>query len=243
MNLDHLKTARNRAELRRGRTDWYRIETVDATTAKLDTPRVYIYDEIGYFGVTAQDFVKDLNEIDADEIDLRLNTPGGNVFDGLAIYNALVDHKASITATVDGLAASAGSYILQAGDKRVMNRSTEVMIHNAAGLTIGDADDHRETADRLDAFTRDIAKIFAGRSDTEVDDWLAAMKAETWYNADEAVEAGLADEVADGKTADNSFDLSIYNHAGRSEAPAPKIPVKSTVDYAGITDALRGAFV
>lgn len=237
MKLDHFKTARNRAELRRGRNDWYRIENKAGSA-----PRVYIYDEIGFFGVTAQDFVKDLNEIDADEIDLRLNTPGGNAFDGLAIYNALRDHKATVTATVDGLAASAGATIFQAGDKRVMNRSTEMMIHNASGLVLGTADDMREMAERLDAFSRDIANIYAERSAMDLDQAVAAMKAETWYSADEAVEAGLADEVAGSDKADNSFDLSIYNHAGRADAPAPQIPTKPDYDFAAISSALSGAF-
>ena len=244
-----LYTARSTADLRRGRNDWYRISTVDSTTALLTNKagqsmaKVYIYDEIGYFGVTAADFVKDLNDLDVSEIDLRLNTPGGNVFDGMAIYNALRDHSATVTATVDGLAASAGSYIFQAGNRRIMNRSTELMIHPAQGITAGSAKVHREQADLLDKLTRDVANIYVDRAGMKLDDALAAMDAETWYDAEEAVAAGLADEVSgiDGDV-DNTFDLSIYAHAGRADAPAPTIPARSDFDYAAAANALRGAF-
>lgn len=227
--------------MREGRTDWYRIENKAASKAS-----VYIYDEIGYVGVSAQDFVRELNEVRASEIELHLDTPGGDVFDGIAIYNAIHDHPARVTVIVDSLAASAGSFIAQAGDHRVMNRGSQMMIHNAHSLMVGNSKDLREHADFLEKQSANIANIYAARSGKDVDGWLAAMDAETWYMAEEAVEAGLADEVA-GQAAvktGNTFDLSVFSHAGREYAPAPVVAepeATEEIDWAAISNALKGA--
>jgi ATP-dependent protease ClpP protease subunit len=252
----HMRTTRSVAALRQGRNDWYRIANKSSSVAE-----VMIYDEIGFFGVTAADFVKDLRGITADQIDLRLNTPGGDVFDGVAIYNALRDHAARVEVTVDGLAASAGSFIAQAGDRVVMNRGSQMMIHDAWGLTIGNADDMRQMADLLDKNTASIAGIYAERSGRPVDEWRDLMRAETWFDADEAVEAGLADEVAGRSAASrNSFDLSVFRYGGRDEAPDPQQQRRAAydsgssaarhvsngsepdLDFETITQALKEAF-
>lgn len=218
---DHLKTTRPAAKLRQGRNDWYRIEN----KAAADVAEVFIYDEIGYFGVTARDFADDLRAINANQITMHVNSPGGDVFDGVAIYNAIKDHPAEVHVVVDSLAASSASWIIQAGDHITMNRGSQLMIHAAMGLSIGNAADFRETADFLDKQTENIAAIYAERAGGEASQWLELMNAETWFNADEAVEAGLADEVA-GRDADtkNSFDLSVFTYAGRDKAPEPVIP-------------------
>lgn len=241
MNRQYWKMARPVARLRAGRGDWYRmIENKAEGTAE-----VFIYDEIGYLGVTAADFAKDLRAIKAPKITVHLDTPGGDVFDGLNIYNTIRDHPAETTIIVDALAASAGSYILQAGDHRIMNRHSQVMIHNAHGMAIGNGTDMRALADLLDKQTVNIANIYAERSGTTPDAWLDAMAAETWYLADEAVAAGLADEVADAdKAVGNSFDLSVFSYAGREQAPAPVLDPDPApeVDWAALTEALKGAF-
>lgn len=212
---------RDVAELRAGRNDWFRIEnkTTEAST-------VYIYDEIGYWGVTAQDFVDELNKVTSSEIVVHINSPGGNVFDGIAILNSLRNHRHAkhITTIVDGVALSAASFIAQAGHKRVMARNSQMMIHDASGLCVGNSTDMREMVELLDKASDNIADIYAARSGKgDVASWRALMSAETWYSDDEAVEAGLADEV-DGKEAaapTATFDLSIFAHAGREHAPAP----------------------
>src|SRR5215217_1959124 len=115
------KSARPQARLQAGRADWYRIEN------KSDGPtEIYIYDEIGYVGVSAQDFIQDLKAVKTSEITLHLDTPGGDVYDGINIYNAIRDHRAHVTVVVDAIAASAGSFIAQAGDKRIMNRGSQM---------------------------------------------------------------------------------------------------------------------
>jgi ATP-dependent Clp endopeptidase proteolytic subunit ClpP len=249
-----LKIARPVAKLRQGRTDWYRIENKAS-----DAADVYIYDEIGYWGITAQDFVRDLQDIKTSAITLHLNTPGGEVYDSIAIYNALLDHRAVVTVRIDALAASGGSIIAQAGDRRVAARNSTVMIHDAWGLSIGNAEEMRDMAERLDKISDNVASIYAERAGGDVADWRDAMLAETWYDATEALDAGLVDEVdnRDGESADNSWDLSIFTYAGREQAPTPTIPVRdetpeptvtdtadefADLDLAGITEALEGAF-
>lgn len=234
-----LRTARPVAKLRQGRNEWFRIKALADRSAE-----VAIFDEIGYFGVTASDFLEQLKALEVDRLDVRLNTPGGDLFDGVAIYNALRGHPAEVTTYVDGLAASIGSVILQAGDRRVAARASQVMIHDGHGLVVGNAADMREMAGLLDRTSDMLAEVYAERAGGAAADWREAMRAETWYSADEAVDAGLATELAGtSKDQDNSWDLSIYSYAGRSQAPAPVIePEADSFDLAGIANALEGAF-
>jgi len=232
MHSKLLKTARPQAKLVQGRNDWYRISNkVDSTTAVVGA-EIYIYDEIGYFGVTASDFVRDLNALDTEQIDLHLNTPGGDAFDGVAIYQALKDHKAEITTIVDSLAASAGSFIAMAGDVIIMQKNAQMMIHDAMSLGIGNADDMETMRDRLNMISDNIASIYAERAGGSVEEWRSAMKTESWYNADEAVKAGLADQVGrDATETKNTFDLSIFNYRSREEAPDPEIAARAAVQF------------
>lgn len=186
----HLERLRARPTAKAG--DWYRIEAKAGSRSAV----VSIYDEIGWAGTTAKDFAAELRALDADDITLRLNSPGGDAWDGIAIYNALRDHKASVHVVVDGLAASAASFIAQAGDRITMNRGAQMMIHDAAGLAIGNARDMRDMAEVLDRVSDSIAGIYAARSGRPIAEFRTAMARDTWYTAAEAVEAGLADEVA-----------------------------------------------
>ncbi|MFM9430052.1 head maturation protease, ClpP-related [Arthrobacter sp. MP_2.3] len=202
---------------------WYRMEAAAGGTAA----DVYIYDMIdSWWGISASTFVRDLEALDVETINLRVNSPGGSVYDGVAIMNALHRHPANVIATVDGLAASAASFIIQAADEVVMGRGTELMIHEASSIGWGNAADMLEMAAHLDRLSGTIAGIYAERAGGTAEEWRTAMQAETWYTADEAVKAGLADRV-DGKTAEpdakNRFDLSVFAHAGRRNAPAPAV--------------------
>lgn len=169
---------------------WYSIRNVSDTSAE-----VHIYDEIGYFGVTASDFIRDLSAIKAQNITLRINSPGGDVFDGVAIFNALRRHSATVTAYVDGIAASAASFIAMAADRVVMSPHSQMMIHEASGLVIGNADDMRQMSDILDKSSDNIAAIYAEKAGGTVEEWRARMKAETWMSDREAVDLGLADAI------------------------------------------------
>ena len=211
------------------KTPWYRME---ASTTDEDLTEVMIYDSIGgWWAVDAAEFVKELNAIKTGKIALRVNSPGGDVYDALAIMNALHRHKAHVTATVDGLAASAASFIIQAADEIQMSKGAEIMIHDAWSGTYGNPAELRDTADRLDKISNNIASIYADRAGGTTEEWRERMVEETWYSASEAVEAGLADSVVGADTEDkaeklkNQLQLGAYAYAytGRSAAPAPKI--------------------
>lgn len=214
-------------QVERADKDWCRIVVNKADGGQGASADVMLYDEIGFWGTTAQDFANQLGALDVGTINLHINSPGGEVYDGIAILNALRNHDATVNVTVDGIAASAASFIAMAGDTITMARNSELMIHDASGLVIGGPDDMAEFADRLNTMSDNIASIYAERAGGTVQDWRAAMKAETWYSAQEAVDAGLADKVQAKEPADqdakNRFDLSIFNYAGRSKAPAPPI--------------------
>jgi len=203
------------------KSDWFKIENKSSKSAD-----IYVYDEIGFWGTTAQDFVDQLKEIDSAQINLHINSPGGEIFDGLAIYNALKQHRASVTTYVDALAASAASFIAMAGDEVVMARNGVLMIHDGIGLVFGNADDMRDTAVILDKMSDNIADIYAQQAGGAVSYWRDFMKAETWYSAFEARDAGLADTVLDedneeAEEATNKWDLSFYNYGGKRFAPSP----------------------
>lgn len=169
---------------------WYEIRNQDG-----DKAVVRIYDEISYWGITADDFAREIAAISTPEIEVQINSPGGDVFDGLAIYNALRTHPAHITTRVDGIAASAASVIVQAGDRRVIVESAQLMIHEAWGLAIGPAREMREFADLLDKQNDVIAGIYATRSDKDVAHFRELMSTDTYLTDQEAVDLGLADEV------------------------------------------------
>ena len=200
-----------------------------------------LYDPIdwdgGFWGVSAKEFTAVLDELgdDVDTIELHVNSPGGMVWDGLAIMNALRQHQARVVVIVDGIAASAASFIAMAGDEVVMAQGAEMMIHSPFGLCVGNAQDMAKMAKDLDHETDNLARIYQSKAGGELDDWRAAMAAETWYSAEEAVAAGLADRVLDQPAPDQPkarFDLSVFAFAGRDKAPAPKPSSASAAEHA-----------
>lgn len=211
---------------------WYSIKNATASVAE-----IFIDDQIGedYWtggGVTSKQFVTDLAAVKAPEIHLHLNSPGGSVFDGVAIYNALVRHPAKVTTYIDGLAASIASVIALAGDRVVMADNALFMIHNPAGAVQGTADDMRKMAEVLDRI-RETALVgtYAKRSNLSTDELVAAIDAETWYSADEALAAGFVDEVAPGLRIAAHFDLSRYGYRHVPTALAPDVdPSTSEAD-------------
>ena len=221
------RTARPRAQLMRGRNDWYSIRLQEGDASTPPSAELLIYDEIGYWGITALDLVRDLQALDVDKISARINSPGGEIFDGITIYNALRDHRADVDVTVDGLAASIASVIAMAGDTVTMNRGSTMMIHDGHGIAIGNAEVMREFAAVLDQQSNNVAGIYAARAGGTAEEWRAAMIEESWFTAAEAVEAGLADSVAgdasDSTGAENSWDLSIFASESRSAAPLASI--------------------
>lgn len=230
VDLDRLhnlaETARQAAQAQRSREthrdvlnrSWFRIENRQAVAAEGGTPMpttdIYLYDAIGEWGVTAQDFVNALRSVITGTITMYVNCPGGEVFDGLAIYEALRRHPANITAFIDGIAASAASFVVMAADRIVMAEHAKMMIHDAHGGVLGNARDMRSMADLLDALSDTIADIYADKSGKTRDEWRTAMQAAeggpdgTWYDAKAAVKAKLADEMIGGDKSANSAPLA-----------------------------------
>lgn len=209
------------------RREWFRMEAPRATASGTSAD-VYVYDTIGgwFGGVDPQKFVLGLADLDVDQINLFVNSPGGDVYGAIAMTNALRRHPANITATVDGLAASAASFLITGADEIVMGQNSELMIHDAWGFAIGNAEDMRSMGDDLDRISQNIASMYAAQAGGTAGDWRQIMLAETWYSADEAVTAGLADRVdgaGDEDDPEGAFDLSKFQYAGRSHAPKPPL--------------------
>lgn len=198
---------------------WFRIENRPAQQTadgqqQGPTTDIYLYDAIGEWGVTAQDFVDALRGVVTGTITMYVNCEGGEVFDGLAIYEALRRHPANVTAFIDGIAASAASFIVMAADRIVMAAHAKMMIHDAHGLAMGNAADMRSMADLLDALSNTIADIYAERTNKTSAEWRTAMQAAeggpdgTWYDAKAAVKAKLADEMIGGEQPGNAIDVT-----------------------------------
>lgn len=177
--------------------NWYNIKAVANET------EVTIYDEIvgdqSEMGVNAKAFCDELRAIGTPRITLRLNTPGGDVFAGFAIYNTLREHAAYITVKIDGLAASIGSVIAMAGDEVRCASNGFVMIHNASGLVMGTAEDMKAQAAAMEKIDSKIAAAYATKSGKSADEFRTLMRAETWLTAEEAKALGLVD-VIDGES-------------------------------------------
>lgn len=226
VDIDSLKSRLKRplSRLQNSRTDWYRIQNKAEKR-----PEIFIYDEIGFFGNSAKAFTDELQELNADELSVHINSPGGDIFDGLAIYQALKNHKADVTVHVDGLAASIASVIAMAADNVVMAPKASMMIHDGWTMAVGDAREMRSAADLLDKQSGIIASVYADKAGQTPEFWRARMQETTWYSADEAFDAGLVDEVEgrEKKKADEGFDLSVFAYAGRENAPDPVIKPKA----------------
>ncbi len=187
---------------------WYTIR------AREGGAEVLIYDEIGAYGVSAKGFLAELGALPDDSaIDLRFNSPGGSVFDAVAIHNALSRHAGAVTVWIDGIAASAASYIAMAGDEIVMPENAFLMIHDPFGMVIGTAADMRDMAGTLDKIAGSMTRGYAAKSGKPEDEIAALMAAETWFGAAEALEAGLATRMAEPVRIAASFDIARFRNA------------------------------
>ncbi len=171
---------------------WFSIKAQAANDTHAE---ISIFDAIGMWGVTAKDFISELKAIDAKEITLSINSPGGSVFDAIAIYNALRASGSKITVRVMGVAASAASYIAMAGDKIVMPKNTFMMVHNPLNAIYGNAAEMRDMADILDKVGASLTATYVARTGRSEEDVKALLADETYMTADEAVANGFADEV------------------------------------------------
>ena len=166
-------------------------------------------------GFTPLDVVQALAEIGRNEdVTVRINSGGGFVSDGVAIFNALESHRGRVVVVVEGQAASAGSVIAMAGDEIVMRTGSQMMVHDPAGMTVGTLADHAKTMEALEVMAASIADIYAERTGRSVDEIREEMREERWMTAQEAVSRGYADRIERGRAAaPTAFDYSIYAHA------------------------------
>ena len=222
------------------KANWFRIKNLSETEAE-----VFIYDEIGFYGVSADDFVREFSELHASKITVRINSPGGVVSDGFAIFNAIRRHSSHVDTVVDGIAASSASFIAMAGDRVLMSPHSQMFIHDAHGVVIGDAADMRDLADMLDKASDNIASVYANRTGTDVSEWRDRMKNEMLISDAEAVEMGLADEI-DGEEPGSiaaKADVPVIDHlptldalregtAARRKAPLPDFDFAAVVKEA-----------
>lgn len=170
---------------------WFRMQA-----AKNNEADIFIYDEIGYWGVTAKQFVSDLRALgDVTHINLHINSPGGDVFDGIAIFNALKHHGAAITVHIDGLAASMASVIAMVGNPVIMPENTMMMIHKPWGFAGGDANDMRDYADLLDKVESVLIPAYAEKTGKSSEEIAAMLDDETWLDGAECLALGFADQT------------------------------------------------
>jgi len=186
--------------------DWYRIEAKETD----ETAEIIIYDVIGWPYNDAFDLVRALGNIKAKNISVRINSPGGDVFDGVAIFNALKDHEAHVTTKIEGLAASMASIVALAGDEVQAHKNAMYMIHDPWVLAAGNQYDLREIADILQKIGGNMLDIYYDKSNIGKRELKAMMKEETWFTAAEAKDRGLIDTVLDAGAAKAKFDLSIF---------------------------------
>jgi ATP-dependent Clp protease protease subunit len=177
---------------------------------------ILVYEDVGagwFGGVTAKDFSADLKALgNVQTIDVRINSGGGDVFDGLAIYRQLVDHRAKVIVHIDGLAASIASVIAMAGDEIRISEAALVMIHDAWGMAVGNADDMRQMASVLETTSGAITDVYVARTRKDRGDIRNWMEAETWFTAAEAVENGFADAVDENLRVAARFDPAKFNY-------------------------------
>jgi len=204
---------------------WYNLK---ADAGK--TPVLSIFDDIGAYGVSAKSFLNDLRTVTTDEVDVEINSPGGDVFAGLAIYNGLRASGKKINVKVLGLAASAASLVAMAGDTIEMPENAFMMIHNPWGFAMGGADEMRNTADVLDKIGTGLVSTYAKRTGKTDQEITALLDAETWMTAQEAVDAGFATSVTAALAVKASYSEDRLPEnvrlAFKAQAPAPVEPAR-----------------
>lgn len=201
---------------------------------KDDNAELYIYGDIcsdGYkwfeSDVSALDIIKQLDSVNASKIDVYINSYGGEVAQGLAIYNALKRHKAKVTTYVDGFACSIASVIAMAGDTRKMYDSSLLMIHNAWTFAQGNAADLEKAAEDLKVINESVKKAYLDVINISEDELTTLLDAETWLTAEKAVEMGFATEVVAAQKTDKasaSAQALIYKMLTKAEGEPPAEP-------------------
>ena len=202
---------------------------------KDDEATIYLYGDIGgWFGIDSTEFIKELNGITAKTIHLRVDSGGGDIFTARAMKTAIMQHKSKVVAHVDGLAASAASFLIMGADEVEIVDGGFLMIHNALSFldlfgyfNIDDLNKIAETIskeiDLHEKINQSIASDYAKKTGKEAAEFLDYMNKETWFTAQEALDIGLVDRVYDGDPVENKYDLSIYNNVPETMRERSKV--------------------
>ena len=216
---------------------WYAISPTDDRDTD-ESVEVSIYDEIGFGGVTAKQFSADLKKLKGQHIDLRINSVGGSVIEGAAIFNALKRHKGGLTVHIDGLAASMASVIAMAGEETRIAENALLMIHNPWSMTMGDAADLRKEADVLDKLKATLVNAYVRKTGQPRAAIEQMMDDEKWMDAQEALELGFVDEIDAPIAAAASVTpeqararfAQFQNTMASKPAPEPAAPVDTAAE-------------
>lgn len=204
-------------DLVRGPVHNYAVGRTFDVRAQGDTTEIVIYDVIGDYwgeGVSAKRFNDELAKVKTEKIVLKINSPGGDVFDGIAIYNDFAAHPAQKTVKITGLAASAASVIAMAGDEILIGKNAQIMIHNAWVMAIGNKHDLRDVADVLEGIDQGLLETYVDRTGKKESDIAAMLDKETWLRGEQAVKEGFADGLLDDdEKAKAAYDVSVFAHA------------------------------
>lgn len=187
--------------------NWYQI-----SNKAEDSADIYLYSEIGGMDITAESFVNDLNSIESKNLTVHINSLGGSVFDGIAIYNALKDFDGKVTTKVEGIGASIASVIALAGDEILMSDNSLLMIHDPYAMTGGTAEDMRKTAELLDKIKNEIVGIYKKQTGLEDSVLNKMMSEETWFNSSEALESGFITSVSEGVEVKAEYNLANFKN-------------------------------
>ena len=191
---------------------WYNIQNKAENAAE-----VYIFDEIGNYGVTAQDFISELKNLKDRPVNLRINSLGGDVFNGMAIYNVLKKRQNKTTVYIEGIAASIATIIALGADEVVMSENSLFMIHNAWGGTMGDAKDMRKSAQTLEKISQELTEIYVKKTGLAYEAVSIMMDEETWLNAQEAYDLGFVDSISDSIKVAAKYDVSKFKNITNEE--------------------------
>lgn len=214
---------------------WYDFKN----EASLGIVDVYIFDEIGNFGVSAQSFIEEIKSHKGSPMNIHVNCVGGDVFEGMAIYNVIKKRSAKTTVYIEGIAASMGSVIALAADRVIMAENSLFMIHNAWGGATGEARDMMKTAKLLEKISGEIADIYTKKTGMPYDKVKDMMDEETWLSAEEAYDLGFVDSISDAIKVAAKYDVSKFKNI-TSEEISSKLSINQNSKK--MTDELKNWF-
>ena len=187
--------------------EWYKIKNKSSEVSD-----IYLFNDIGTFGITAQSFIDEIKQYEDRELNIHINSLGGEVFEGMAIYSIIQRRTSKTTVYIEGIAASIASVIALAADEVIMSENSLLMIHNAWGGTQGEAKDMRKQAEILEKITNEIAEVYVKKTKIPYNEIVEMMDEETWLTAEEAVALGFVDSISEPIKVAAKYDVSKYKN-------------------------------